>query len=161
MDIRYNTQTGEARVRGIEAEAKLTPVPWLNLIASYAHSQSEVLRAKPNAANISIRGNALAFVPDHQASARADYTIRSGVLTGVGIGASVTYFGSLCGDAANLYRIPDATIADAAARFDLAALSPTLRGMNLALNVSNLFDKRDLKPASGPRGVTLARHAAR
>lgn len=117
MDIRYNTQTGEARVRGIEAEAKLTSVPGLNLIASYAYSQSEVLQANANAANIYVRGNALAFAPDLQASKRADYTIRSRVLTGVGIGASEICFSSIYGDAANLYRIPDA-----AARFDLASL---------------------------------------
>lgn len=151
-DIRYNTQTGEARVRGIEAEAKMTPVPGLNLIASYAYSQSKVLRANPNAANVSIRGNALAFVPDHQASARADYTIGSGMLTGVGIGAGVTYFGSLYGDAANLYRIPDATIADAAVRFDFASVSPALRGTNLALNVSNLFDRHYLKTCISATG---------
>ncbi|MBB4617276.1 TonB-dependent siderophore receptor [Sphingomonas abaci] len=151
-DIRFSTQTGEARVRGIEAEAKMTPVPGLNLIAAYAFSQSDVLRANPNAANVSIQGNALPFVPDHQGSVRADYSIRSGVLTGVGVGAGATYFGALYGDAANLYRIPAATIADAALRFDLARVSPALRGANLAVNVSNLFDKRYLKTCISATG---------
>lgn len=152
VDIRFNTQTGEARVRGVEAEAKFTPARGLNLIASYAYSESEVLRANRNAAGASILGNALAFVPDHQASARADYSFQWGALKGVGIGAGVTYFGSLYGDAANLYRIPDAAIADVALRFDLASVSPTLKGANLALNVSNLFDKRYLKTCISAAG---------
>ncbi|MDZ7282276.1 TonB-dependent siderophore receptor [Sphingomonas sanguinis] len=152
VDIRFNTQTGEARVRGVEAEAKFTPVHGLNLIASYAYSESKVLQANRNAAGASIQGNALAFVPDHQASARADYSFPSGALKGVGIGAGVTYFGSLYGDAANLYRIPAATIADAALRFDLASVSPALKGANLALNVSNVFDRRYLKTCISATG---------
>jgi iron complex outermembrane receptor protein len=152
VDFRFNTQTGEARVRGIELEAKLTPVTGLNLIGSYAYSQSEVLKANQNAAGVSLLGNELPFVSNHQASARADYTVQSGSLQGVGLGFGGTYFGRLYGDAANLYRIPGATIFDAALRYDLSMLSTSLHGINVAVNVSNLFDNRYLKTCIAATG---------
>jgi iron complex outermembrane receptor protein len=152
VDFRFNTQTGEARVRGIELEAKLTPVTGLNLIGSYAYSQSEVLKANQNAAGVSLLGNELPFVSNHQASARADYTVQTGSLHGVGLGFGGTYFGRLYGDAANLYRIPGATIFDAALRYDLSMLSTSLHGINVAVNVSNLFDNRYLKTCIAATG---------
>jgi iron complex outermembrane receptor protein len=152
IDIRYNTQTGEARVRGIELEAKVTPVTGLNLIGSYAYSRSKILKANSNASGASIVGNELPFVSDHQASARADYTFQSGSLRGLGFGIGGTYFGRLYGEAANLYRIPGATIFDAALRHDLGKLLPSLNGISLAVNASNLLDKRYLKTCIAATG---------
>lgn len=152
QDFRFNTQTGEARVRGIELEAKFTPVAGLNLIGSYAYSESKVLKANANSGGVSIRGNELPFVSNHQASARADYTVQDGALRGLGFGFGGTYFGRLFGDAANLYRIPGAAIFDAALRYDLGEALPSLRGVNLAVNASNLFDRRYLKTCIAATG---------
>ncbi|TCP65600.1 TonB-dependent siderophore receptor [Sphingomonas sp. PP-CE-1G-424] len=151
-NIRYNTQAGEGHVHGIELEAKLTPVTGLNLIGSYAYSRSKVLKANPNASGLSILGNELPFVSNHQASARADYTVQAGSLRGLGLGFGGTYFGRLFGDAANLYRIPGAIIFDAALRYDLGVLVPSLHGINLAVNASNLFDRRYLKTCIAAAG---------
>jgi iron complex outermembrane receptor protein len=151
-DVRYNTQTGEARVRGVELEAKLTPVKGLNLIGSYAYSESNVLKANANSSGVSTLGNELPFVSNHQASARADYTVQDGSLSGLGVGFGGTYFGRLFGDAANLYRIPGATIFDAALRYDLGVLVPSLHGVNLAVNASNLFDRRYMKTCIAATG---------
>jgi iron complex outermembrane receptor protein len=68
--------------------------------------------------------------------------LRDGPLQGVGVGAGVTYRGGFYGDLNNRYAIPAVTLVDAAIRYDLGRASPSLAGAQVALNVSNLFDKR-------------------
>ncbi|CAO4185416.1 TonB-dependent siderophore receptor [Methylorubrum populi] len=141
VDFRFNTQAGEARVRGVELEAKASLTDSLDLIASYAGMSSEFTRANANAAGVSIVGNELPFVPRHQAAAWLDYTVRTGPLAGFGFGAGVRYIGASVGDNANLYRIPVVTLADAAIRYDFGYRHPALKGVDLAVNATNLFDK--------------------
>ena len=81
-------------------------------------------------------------MPRHQAALWADYALRDGPLQGVGLGAGVTYRGGFYGDLNNRYAIPAVTLVYAALRYDLGRASPTLAGAQVALNVSNLFDKR-------------------
>lgn len=45
------------------------------------------------------------------------------------------------GDNANVYRVPGVTLYDAALRWDLGRVRPSLKGVRLALNVANLADK--------------------
>ncbi len=140
-DFRFNTQAGEARVRGVELEAKASLTDSLDLIASYAAMRSEFTRANANAAGTSIVGNELPFVPRHQAAAWLDYTVRTGPWAGFGFGAGVRYIGTSVGDNANLYRIPVVTLVDAAIRYDFGYRYPALKGVDLAVNATNLFDK--------------------
>ncbi|CAM3983858.1 TonB-dependent siderophore receptor [Bordetella tumulicola] len=138
VNTSFVVQTGQAQVQGIELEGKASFDNGLDLTMSYALSDSEI--TKTNTA--SQRGNELNFVPRHQASLWADYTLRDGPLQGVGLGAGVTYRGSFYGDLNNQYAIPAVTLVDAAIRYDLGRASPVLAGAQVALNVSNLFDKR-------------------
>ncbi|KMO43997.1 hypothetical protein VQ03_05480 [Methylobacterium tarhaniae] len=41
----------------------------------------------------------------------------------------------------DLYRIPVVTLVDAAIRYDFGYRYPTLKGVDLAVNATNLFDK--------------------
>lgn len=141
LDFRFNTQAGEARVRGLELEAKASLTDSLDLVASYAAMNSRFTKANPNAAGVSIVGNELPFVPRQQASAWLDYTIRTGDWAGLGFGAGVRYIGVSVGDNGNLYRTPVVTLVDAALRYDFGYRYPTLKGVDLALNATNLFDR--------------------
>ncbi|WP_244479915.1 TonB-dependent siderophore receptor [Methylobacterium sp. Leaf94] len=141
LDFRFNTQAGEARVRGLELEAKASLTDSLDFIASYAAMNSRFTKANPNAAGVSIVGNELPFVPRHQASAWLDYTIRTGDWAGLGLGGGVRYIGVSVGDNANLYRTPAVTLVDAALRYDFGYRYPSLKGVDLALNATNLFDR--------------------
>ncbi|MHC2017076.1 TonB-dependent siderophore receptor [Methylobacterium sp. CM6247] len=140
-DFRFNAQTGEARVRGVELEVKASLTESLDLIASYAAMNSEITKANANAAGASIIGNELPFVPQHQASAWLDYTFRTGDWAGLGLGAGVRYIGASVGDNANFYHIPVVTLVDAAIRYDFGYRYPALKGVDLAVNATNLFDK--------------------
>ncbi|KQO53964.1 TonB-dependent receptor [Methylobacterium sp. Leaf86] len=140
-DFRFNAQTGEARVRGVELEVKASLTESLDLIASYAAMNSEITKANANAAGASIIGNELPFVPQHQASAWLDYTFRTGDWAGLGLGAGVRYIGASVGDNANLYHIPVVTLVDAAVRYDFGYRYPALKGVDLAVNATNLSDK--------------------
>lgn len=140
-DFRFNTQAGEARVRGVELEAKASLTDSLDLIASYAGMSSKFTKANANAAGVSIVGNELPFVPRHQAAAWLDYTVRTGSLAGLGLGAGVRYIGTSVGDNANLYRTPVVTLVDAAIRYDFGYRYPALKGVDMAVNATNLFDK--------------------
>ncbi len=72
-------ETAEARVRGIEVEAKTEIKPGFNLIASYAHLDHEVTKGA-TAAEVEQR---LAQVPLDQASLWALYEFQEGQLNGV------------------------------------------------------------------------------
>jgi iron complex outermembrane receptor protein len=141
LDFRFNTQAGEARVRGLELEAKASLTESLDLIASYAAMNSRFTKANANAAGVSIVGNELPFVPRQQASVWLDYTIRTGDWAGLGLGAGLRYIGVSVGDNANLYRTPAVTLVDAAVRYDFGYRYPGLKGVDLAVNATNLFDK--------------------
>lgn len=132
----FNVQTGEIRSRGIEAEARVSLGAGLNAVASYTWLDAEV-----TASNDVSRGKRPVAVPEHSASAWADYTVQSGPLAGLGGGAGVRYVGSTYGDPANSFSVPSHTLVDAAIRYDLSYLTPHLKGVQAAVNATNLFDK--------------------
>jgi iron complex outermembrane receptor protein len=53
----------------------------------------------------------------------------------------VRYIGDSYGDLANLISIPDYALFDAAIHYDLSNLDRRLRGVTVAVNATNLFDK--------------------
>lgn len=140
-DPRYSEQTGEVRIRGLELEARAPLARRLDAIASYAYTDSEVTRANRNAAGASIRGNRVAYTPQHQVSAWLDYAFDADTLPGVSWGAGARRQSGTYGDAANAYRVPGVTLWDAAVRWDAGRAVPALKGVRLALNVSNLTDR--------------------
>jgi iron complex outermembrane recepter protein len=133
----FNVQTGEVRSRGVELEGKASLTAGLNLTAAYTYLDAEVTES-----NDVDLGKRPVQVPKHLASLWGDYTIQGGALAGLGFGAGVRYFGSTYGDAENTFKVPDYTLADAAAHYDLSGLGvDALKGIRLAVNASNLFDK--------------------
>ncbi|MEK0265981.1 TonB-dependent receptor [Stenotrophomonas rhizophila] len=87
------------------------------------------------------------MVPDYSASFWADYTFQAGALQGLSLAAGARYNGVSYGDSANLYRIPSYTLFDAAIRYDVGQIGSTQ--VQLALNASNLADKRFVSTCTG------------
>lgn len=134
-------QGDEGRVRGIELEARITPIDGFSLIGAASRMDSEMTRSAAYA------GKALAMVPDYSASFWADYTFQDGALRGLSLAAGARYNGVSYGDSANLYRIRSYTLFDAALRYDLGQIGST--HVQLALNASNLADKRFVSTCTG------------
>ncbi|WP_152535344.1 TonB-dependent siderophore receptor [Bradyrhizobium sp. Ai1a-2] len=133
----FNVQTGAARSRGGELEVTATLTEGLNLVGSYSYTDTEV--TKTNIANQ--LGKQLIIQPINQAALWVDYTVQQGQLAGFGLGGGVRYIGDSYGDAANTIPIPGYTLLDATIHYDLSYLDPKLRGVKLAVNAQNLFDK--------------------
>jgi len=145
----FSAQTGAVRLQGLELEAKAALARGLDLTASYAYTHSEIRRTN-TADTTGQRGNQMAFVPRHQAGLWLDYTMQAGALSGLGVGAGATYRGSSYGDNSNQFAIPAVTLVDMALRYDLGRLDSSLRGAQVALNVSNVFDKEYVATCLGP-----------
>lgn len=143
---------GQSRVRGIELEARVTPVEGFSVIGAVSRMDSEYLRS-----NNAYQGKDLAMVPDWLASLWADYSFHAGALNGFGVAAGVRYNGesyivgnsrSIAGGSARYPEtIPAYTLWDAALRFDLSQVSQTR--LLLSLNLSNIADKRYVSTCTG------------
>ncbi len=135
----YAHQTGEARIRGLELEARSSVTDNLDVIAAYSHFFS----AKATKDDIvpEAVGKDIVNTPKDNASLWAMYTWHEGALGGLSLGGGVRYTGSQYIDIRNADRISGYTLFDAALKYDFGVKNPKLKGMNLQVNVSNLFNK--------------------
>lgn len=143
----FQVQTGEARIRGIELEAKAKLFDNLDVTGAYTYSESEVTKSNNTTtfqrSSYPWLGKELPFTPKHQASIWANYTFdQSTTLVGLSLGAGVRYVGDFYGDSANLFNTPASTQFDLAASYDFGKKFPTLAGVNLRVNVTNVTDDR-------------------
>lgn len=127
----------DLRSRGFEIEANASPLPGLNLIASYSYNDVEITKL-----SAATNGNTLNGAPYHTAAAWADYTIQSGPLHRLGGALGVRYLGSSFGD--NLHtpilNNDPRVFLDAALHYDLVALDPRFEGVRVQINATNLLD---------------------
>lgn len=130
-------QTGQITSKGIEASATANLTEQWKLIASYSWNDLET--TKSNVAGA--QGNTPVAMPENMASLWSNYTVASGPLASLGLGAGVRYVGSTWADTNNTIKVPDYTLVDAAIRYDLGQLNSQLQGVNVALNANNLFNK--------------------
>lgn len=145
----YSVQTGEIRSRGLELEAKGSPLRNLELVAAYAYTDAKTTRSN-TPEEIGVR---VISVPRNSASLWAHYRFSgfSG-LSGLGAaplqaGAGVRYVGERPG---NIYGIPDEpayTLLDAVLSYDLGH-------WHYALNANNLADRRYVPSPCYGRGCT-------
>lgn len=140
-DPRYTEQAGQVKSQGLELEGKMSVSKALNLTLSYTYMDTEITKAN-SAASSGTVGNRLNFVPRHQASAWADYTMQSGPLAGLGIGAGVRYRSDVYGALSNspATRTNGFTVVDASFRYDLSRVG--VKGADVSVNIDNLFDKK-------------------
>jgi iron complex outermembrane receptor protein len=136
-DIFSSVQAGEQRVRGIEIEGKYELTSEIDLLASYAYSDSEVVKT-----NRPVElGREMLRVPEHQASAWISY--RPALIEGLSLSAGVRALSSYQTDSTYLdaLRIPGRALVDIGAEYDFAAINKDFAGTKLKINVTNLFDK--------------------
>ncbi|UYO47762.1 TonB-dependent siderophore receptor [Rhodopseudomonas palustris] len=133
----FNVQQGEVRSKGVELEARGNVTGGLELIGALTFLDTRVARSS----NALIVGNRPQAVPDFFGSMWANYTFQSGPVTGLTFGGGIRHVGASYGDDANTLRTPAYTVVDAALKYDLANVAPSLKGTTLTLNVNNLFDK--------------------
>lgn len=129
-------QTGEVRSRGVEFEAKVSPVDGLNIVSGVTWLDPEVTES-----TTSSLGKVPTSVSRVTASVWTDYTMQSGALEGLTVGGGLRYVGSAYATEDNSQKIPDYTVADIAVRYDLGQLNSNLTGVSAALNVTNLTDE--------------------
>ncbi|HWL82795.1 MAG TPA: TonB-dependent siderophore receptor [Roseomonas sp.] len=131
---------GEIRVRGVELEGLADLANGLSLIGSATFLDPEITQSNTPGEE----GHRPSGVPKTTAGLYADYRfIRfSGPLSGLGIGAGVRFVGNTAATNTGGAVVPSVTLFDAGIRYDLSKLSDSMRGLELAVNGSNLFDTR-------------------
>ncbi len=145
---------GGAKVRGFELEATGNVNENLKLTASYTYANSKMTKVTDPAD----KNRPLPLTPENQASAWADYTWHQGVLDGFGLGFGVRYIGETDNIAiGSLGFVADKdyghsssyTVYDAAIHYDLGRLNNTFKGVSVALNANNVFDKEYTSTCDG------------
>lgn len=124
-------QTGEQSSKGWEFEALATPVPGLNLIASYTNFDLKVV----NDLNTTAIGKVPAGIPTETAAFWFDYTLQSGPLKGFGGSLGARYVGKSYADVANTLAVPSVWLGDAALHYEWG------NNWKVALNVTNFTDE--------------------
>ncbi|MGK3113680.1 TonB-dependent siderophore receptor [Candidatus Pantoea formicae] len=132
-----SVQTGQITSKGIEASATANLTDQWKLVASYSWNDLETTQSSVAGA----QGKTPVAMPEHMASLWSHYTVQSGPLASLGLGAGIRYSGSTWADTNNTIKVPDYTLVDASIHYDLGQLSQQLHGVNVALNANNLFNK--------------------
>lgn len=140
------TQAGRVRVRGGEVELVARIRDRWTVNGSYSYNDSKVLDSGI-AAEI---GEPLPTTPRHKASLFVNYTLQRSALAGFGLGGGARYTSSSAGSLPGpfnpvVYRGEAATLFDAIVSYDMP-------GWRLAVNGSNVLDKRYVARCSGPVG---------
>ena len=132
LDTTDQLAIGEARSRGIEVDIKGQLTERLNLIATYAYTDTRV--TKGNSSDGALEGNKLPWVPDNQASLWGTYQFTERFKAGLG-GVAV---GERQGNAANNYQLPGYVRMDVMAAY----VQPIGKSrLTAQININNLLDK--------------------
>ncbi|HWU64055.1 MAG TPA: TonB-dependent siderophore receptor [Ensifer sp.] len=126
-------QIGKVRVRGIELEGKFEIADHWNATLAYSYWDGKIV----GDGNSALVGNTPERVPQHIASAWLDYTLpgddERGDLT---VGGGVRFIGATYGDSANTVKVPAYAVFDAMVSYKLT------KNLTLAINASNIFDRK-------------------
>lgn len=139
-------QTGQIVSKGVELEVVTRVQEKLSINASYSYTDAKITRSE----FLPELGARLEATPQHKASLFVDYTHDTGPLAGFGGGGGIRHFSSSPGVVpstipAVLYTSPAVTLFDATLHYDIP-------GWRLAVNGSNIFDKRYAGRCNGPVG---------
>jgi len=122
---------GEQRSQGVDMQISGQLSPALRLIGAYAFIDAEVTRDN----RAGYVGSRLAGVPRHNASLLAIYQFQDGWLPGSELGAAFTYVGARRASITSRFELPAYRTVDLFARWQ------PKKGVNVTLNLNNLFDK--------------------
>ena len=133
----FSIATGEAQSRGVEMDIKGEILPGWNAIATYAYTETEVL--KENNPNLIQPGDRLRGIPDHTSTIWTTYDFQQDYLRGFKVGAGVELYSSRKAT----FNYQDFDFAGYGVVDLLASYTRKVAKTNvtLQLNVNNLLDK--------------------
>ena len=131
-------QSGKVRSRGIEIEAK-APLPYdFHLDLAFSRQSVKILEDQ-DPQNV---GHGPPTVGRGGTSAVLNWAPKDGPLKGLELGGAVRHVDRIYAYGSS--NSPSYTLFDALARFDLSNLNARLNGLEVAVNASNIFNKRYL-----------------
>ena len=134
-DPSFRVNGGELRSRGFEFDVSGRIAPGLDVIGSYAYTDTEVVRSSALPVGARFRG-----IPLHSASLWVKYSFEeASALEGFGLGAGVFGSSSKPGDDANTFDLDGFTRLDMAAWYDLNLEGG--RNVRFHLNAFNVTDE--------------------
>ncbi len=146
----FGTQAGEVEVYGGELELVARIRDQLSINASYTYTHSEVTKDLSNPLDV---GDPLPVTPKHKASVFANYALQRGPLAGLGFGGGVRHHSRSAGSLRGPFN-PTVYYGDAATLFDAIVSYDTPR-WRLAVNGSNIFDRKYVARCAGPAGCNF------
>ncbi|MGV3551652.1 TonB-dependent siderophore receptor [Rhizobium sp.] len=132
------SQIGEVVSSGVEFEGKVNLNDSWRAIGSFSYNDLEMTKH----ADASLIGNSPYLIPKVTAAMWLDYKLPENWVDGISIGGGLRYKGWSWADYANTLKVPGALLADAGIRYEKNDLT-------VALNVTNLFDKRYVAGCQG------------
>ena len=147
-----------ARNQGLEADFRGTVAPGLQVLASYAFTQSTIYNyvgewipgPPKNAELVGDLHDHMFGVPRHGGSIWASYHVDGGTLHGLKLGLGAVARGNRAGDNINDYELPAFVKVDALAAYGWRAWDTSFE---VQFNVDNLLDKHYFESLSGTRTV--------
>lgn len=133
-DPALSVQSGEARSRGIELEARAALTDNLSVIANY--SFLDTIYTKDNSG---LQGKRLAGVPQNMASGWAKYDMPRGLFDGLSVSGGVRYTGTTYNDQ-NTYTVKSYLLTDASIDYDMGRKMPSLAGLTAYVDAHNLLN---------------------
>lgn len=140
-----STQTGKVRSQGVEFEGS-APLPYgFKARAAYSRQRVKVTQDVNDPTRV---GRGLETVGRGGASLGLDWAPPVSALEGLTIGGAVRHVDQVYAGVTPTETVgrnsPSYTVYDALIRYDLEKFAPSLRGLSLAVNGANIFDKKYL-----------------
>ena len=126
------TQRGEQRSRGFEWDVTGRLLPNLQVTASYAYIDAEILEDD----DPTLIGERIGGTPEHSANFWGKYDFVNGYLRNFGVGLGVQYRGDSFSWFGDRLLLPSYTVFDAAAYY-----RPSGTDIQISLKLNNVFDK--------------------
>ena len=146
---------GEQRTRGLELGLSGEIGRGWQLIAGYSFMDGKVTKAVGNvtapytgAVGTPLQGKVLALTPRHTASLWTLKSLGEFGLPGFQVGGGVTYRGENYAAVDNAVKLPNFTTVDLAGYY-----RPSIKGVSLALNFKNIFNKVYYISANNDSGI--------
>lgn len=142
-------QVGRMDSRGFDVELTYRPIRGLSLTAGYGYTDARLrkIATNPYLDGENLVGKRYAYSPLHSFYVYADYTIREGVLRGLGFNFDVTYQDEVYRNFSNTSTFPSYWITDASISYRLP------NRVRLRLNVNNVFNTDYYNQALGSQYV--------
>lgn len=129
-------QTGEVESKGAELSVISRPTENINIIANYAYTHAL------NTEDDKYQGKRPTQVAENTFNLWGDYTVDSGAVRGLTVGAGARYVGPMEISLANDQgKLGGTTLWDMAVSYNMAAVSPQLAGVTLKASAQNLTNK--------------------